>query len=234
MQRKQKEAVMKKRERGLTRRHEKTGAAFQPYNKGVILSVPSDGDVFLFPIFHSLHFKLKSLKWFCLFCTMTCRECISDMLNIPLAQLGLSQNVSSHFISTLVHSVRKYSLWLPHIECSGTKINNTLAKMWLWPSVKYENGLCSLLLWVYIYAWESLHDMAVSHILLCDLCFAFVFLLLYIWTIVYMDIKPKQSGVNCTCESGVASRRARRFALDELPAHWKANIKRCSQVWWYC
>lgn len=142
----------------------------------------------------------------------------------------LSQNVSSHFVSTLVQSVRKYSLGAQHISCSGTKINNTLAKIWLWLSVKYENGLCRLLLWVYIYAQELLHDIESSshvHILLCELSFASMFRVLYIWTIVYMDVNPKgkQSGVSCACESEVTFRREALCTLDELLAH----CKRCSQ-----
>lgn len=59
-----------------------------------------------------------------------------------------------------------------------------------------------------IFMHESLcttwREAAVSHILLWDLCFASAFLVLYIWTIVYMDVnpKPKQRGVSCACESG--------------------------------
>lgn len=53
---------------------------------------------------------------------------------------------------------------------------------------------------------------AVSHIPLCELCFTFVFLALYIWTMVYMDVnpQPKQSGVSCAYECGVAFRREAR------------------------
>lgn len=223
----------------MTRRHEKTGAAFQPHNEGAILSVPSDGDVFLFPIFHSLHFKLKSLKWFCLFCTMTCRECTSDMLNIPLAQLGLSQNVilSAHWCAQLENTVWDCSIYCVLV----LKLIIRLPKCdfdLVWNMKMASADYCFGCIFMHETLCTTWRAVAVSHILLCDLGFASVLLLLYIWTIVYMDEnpKPKQSGVSCACESGVASRREARYTLDGLPAHWRAYRKRCSQksqVWWY-
>lgn len=161
-----------------------------------ILSVPSDGDVFLFPIFHSLHFKLKSLKWFCVFCTMTCRECTSDMLNIPPAQLGLSQTVilSAHRCTQLENTVCDYStrvlvlkliIRLPKCDFDLVWSMKMAYADYSFGCIFMHESLCT--------AWRAA---AVSHILLCDLCFPSVFLVLYIWTIVYMEVnpKPKQSG----------------------------------------
>lgn len=160
------------------------------HNEGAMLSVPSYVDVFLFPIFHSLQFKLKSLKRFCLFCTMTCRECTSDILNIPPAQLSLSQNVNSKFISTPVHWVRKQTVFSNSVFQYYKLIR--LPKCDFDLSVKYERGLCSLPLWVYIYAWSlCTAERSVAMSLLWDRCFASVFHVLYIWTSMYIHVNPK-------------------------------------------
>lgn len=78
---------------------------------------------------------------------------------------------------------------------------------------------------------------AVSHIPLCELCVTSVFLALYIWTMVYMNVnpQPKQSGVSCACGCGVAFRREARCTLDEW-LQFTEGLKACSQrsqVWRY-
>lgn len=72
---------------------------------------------------------------------------------------------------------------------------------------------------------------AMSPTLLCDLCFASVFHVLYIWTSVYIDVnpKPKQCGVACACDSGVTFGREAGYSLDELLAQmFKENSIFCT------